>query len=376
MKIAIIQFGKKGAGPAITLEMAKALYKKGHIIYYYASEYVENKKFADQCNFNFRYFKTYTSKLTYLKSLIFPVQIIQVIKTIKKDKPDIVYSTMNDMWIPFIFPFLKKILRIKTIHDVGVHKGDDSIVNILWNKTNFKNADAYIILSQKYKSTLIAKGIPKNKIVVIPHPGFDYYNEHGIIKDLNVKSDLLFFGRIDKYKGIDILIEAMQIVIKKYPNVILNIVGNGNMDKYLTKILEMKDNIKVYNRWIKDEEVALFFKQTQVVILPYIHATQSGVIPLAYAFSKPVIATNVGCLDEQVLDGRTGVLISSADYKLLAEAIINMLSNSKKVTSMGIAANNYMKKFLTWDAAAERLLTFILKQDSDNRNNENTNCVK
>lgn len=364
MKIAIVHFGKKGAGPAITLEMAKALNKKGHLIYYYASEYVENKQYADQLNFNFRYFKTYTSKWTYLKSLLFPIQIIKVIKSILKDKPDVLYSTMNDMWIPFIFPFIKKTLRIKTIHDVGIHEGDESIVNKWWNKTNFKNANIYIILSRKFKSELMRRGIPENKIVVIPHAGFDYYDNFSLIKGLNVKSDLLFFGRIDKYKGIDVLLDAMPFVIQKFPNVVLNIVGNGNIDEYIAKITKMANNIKVFNRWIKDEEVAFFFNQTEVVVLPYIHATQSGVIPLAYAFSKPVIATTVGCLDEQVLEGITGLLISTPDPKLLADAIICLLSDKDKSILMGANAYNYMMKNLTWDSSAEKLLSFIQNQNN------------
>lgn len=356
MKIAIIHFGKRGAGPAISFEMAKALKQEGHVIYYYASQNVENKDIVEKQQFITRFVKTYKTIREYVISVLFPKKILKVIFQIKKDNPDIIYSPMNDMWIPFIFPFLSKFRRIKTIHDVGIHEGDNSIINKWWNSTNFKDAEKFIILSKKYVPSLINRGIPKDKIIVIPHAGFDYYIKFRNNNQNHVRSDLLFFGRIDKYKGLDMLLDAMQIVIPKFPNVILNIVGNGNLTPYKSKIENLKKNIIIYNRWIHDDEVADFIEQTDFVVLPYSHATQSGVIPLAYAFSKPVIATNVGCIDEQVIDEKSGFLISNCTPLILAEKILTLLSNKRLAKEMGGFAHSYMEKHLTWKASARKLI--------------------
>lgn len=363
MKIAIIHFGRKGAGPVYSLEMAKALHKLGHQIFYYASCSVENKRYVLNNSFNIRLFKTYDSKLSYLKSILYRSTISRVIESIKNDNPDIVYSTMNDLWTPFIFPKLKKFQRIKTIHDVGIHEGNNSLFNKWWNRTNFKDAEKYIILSRKFIVELERRGIPSGNICVIPHAGFDYYKKLDQSMINSSKSNILFFGRIDKYKGIPVLISALRIVQKKYPNVKLNIVGNGDLTVTLSDIKSMDNNICVFNRWIKDEEIASFFNSTDFVVLPYIHATQSGVIPLAYAFSKPVIATNVGSLDEQVIEGETGYLISPNNPKELADAIIVMMADKNKTKEMGENAYRYMMDYLTWDSSAQLFSDFINRKD-------------
>lgn len=361
MKIVIIHFGRKGAGPAIALEMAKSLHKQGHEVYYYASSMVENRKYVEVESFTSRFYYTYHSRLTYIQSVFFSGKIGKVVRSIMKDNPDVVYSPMNDMWLPFIFPKLKDFLRVKTIHDVGIHEGNDSIVNKWWNNTNFKDAEKFVILSRKYVPKLVDRGISKKDIVVIPHAGFDYYAALGTTnKEECSGKNVLFFGRIDKYKGIEVLLKAMPKVIKAYPDVKLCIAGNGNMDAYAEGIVACGGNLNLQNRWIKDEEVAGFVSWSDVVVLPYTHATQSGVIPLAYAFSKPVIATNVGCLDEQIIDGKTGLLIEGNNPDSLADAIIKMLSCPLKMRSMGEYAHKYMQENLTWDASAHKLVEFII----------------
>lgn len=360
MKIVIIHFGRKGAGPAIALEMAKSLHKQGHEIYYYASSMVENRKYVEAESFTSRFFDTYQSRLSYIQSVFFSGKIGKVVSSIKKDNPDVVYSPMNDMWLPFIFPKLKDLLRIKTIHDVGIHEGNESIVNKWWNNTNFKDAEKFVILSRKYVPKLVERGIHEKDIVVIPHAGFDYYAALGVSNsDETTGKNVLFFGRIDKYKGIEVLLKAMPKVIAAHPDVKLCIAGNGNMDSYADGLEKCKDNIDLQNRWIKDEEVAGFVSWADVVVLPYTHATQSGVIPLAYAFSKPVIATNVGCLDEQVFNGKTGCLIEGGNPEALADAMVDLLSDASRMKSMGVYAHQYMQENLTWDASADNLVEFI-----------------
>ena len=361
MKIVIIHLGKKGAGPVYTLEMAKALHNLGCEVFYYASESVENRKNVEAQTFKKRFFKTYNSKLEYLLSVFSWYKINRVIKSIKKDQPDVIYSSMNDLWSPFIFPKLKGITRVKTIHDVGIHEGNDSKFNVWWNNTNFHDAEKFVILSNKFVPKLIEKGISNDKIVVIPHAGFNYYTE---FSNFELKSkiswkNILFFGRIDQYKGIDVLLKALPTVVAKHPDLKLSIVGNGDISRYKDAIEMFSNNVILHNRWIKDEEVASYVNECDFMILPYTHATQSGVIPLAYAFSKPVIATRVGCLDEQVLDGETGVMCDGNNPAALAEAMIFMLDNPERTKVMGETAKKYMESHLTWNASAITLIDFL-----------------
>lgn len=362
MKIVLIHMGKKGAGPIYALEMAKALYGLGHEVYYYTSSFAENRKVVDEQGFHKRYFDTYRSGYEYVLSILSWYKIQGVIDSIKKDAPDIVYSCMNDLWTPFIFPRLKGIIRIKTIHDVGIHEGNNSLFNIWWNNTGFKDAEKYIVLSRQFVPKLIKRGIAKEKIVVIPHAGFDYYTELGSGETHEGENPvILFFGRIDKYKGVSILLKAFQIVLSRHPNAILRIAGNGNLQGDIHMIEKLKSNIDLQNRWIKDEEVGKLFEDATFVVLPYTHATQSGVIPLAYAFSKPVVATKVGCLDEQVVEGETGYMCDGSNAIALSEAMLKMLDNIELTKYMGVNAYEYMKKHLTWESSAKIFVDFISK---------------
>ena len=360
MKIAIIHLGRKGAGPVYTLEMAKALHSLGHQVYYYASSSVENRDIVERQAFQKRFFNTYSSKIQYFLSIITQYKIKRVVNTIKKDDPYVVYSTMNDLWAPFIFSMLKGVIRVKTIHDVGIHEGNNSIFNIWWNRTNFKDAERFIILSKKFIPKLVDRGINVEQIAVIPHAGFDYYAKLGTFHKIDPKNPIvLFFGRIDKYKGINILLQAWPMVLEKHNNAILRIAGNGNIQTELPIIKKYKNSIDLQNRWIKDREVSRLVEDAALVVLPYTHATQSGVIPLAYAFGKPVIATNVGCLDEQVIEGETGFICEASDAIALANTINMMLDNKEMTKEMGQKAYNYMKKYLSWEASAKLFVDLI-----------------
>lgn len=362
MKIAIIHLGRKGAGPVYTLEMAKALYALGHEVFYYASSLVENRMIVEEQGFHKRFFDTYNSGLEYIFSILSWYKIKRVISSIKIDKPDVVYSCMNDLWTPFIFPRLKGINRVKTIHDVGIHEGNNSRFNVWWNNTGFKDAEKFVILSKKLVPKLLERGIGEDRIIVIPHAGFDYYTKFSSEKKQDSQNPvILFFGRIDQYKGISVLLQALPKVIERCPNAILRIAGNGNLQAEMPMIEMLSNNIDLHNRWIRDEEVSGLVEDAAFVVLPYTHATQSGVIPLAYAFSKPVVATNVGCLDEQVVEGETGYMCEGSDAMALAEAMIKMLDNIEYTKQMGIKANEYMQKYLTWDASARLFVDFILK---------------
>lgn len=362
MKIAVLHFGRHGAGPVYSYEMARAISIAGHEVIYYASSSVDNRKIVEKSNLICRFYDTYHSKLTYLASIIFKQKINDVLKDIRREKPEVVYCPMNDLWTPFIFRKLSGTIRVKTIHDVGVHEGNNSIINKIWNNSQFKHAEKYVILSKGFLPVLIKKGINSKDIIVIPHAGFDYYLDTGNKKTFATQKEskiLLFFGRIDKYKGLEVLLSAMEIVLIKMPSLKLLIAGNGDIAPYQSLINKLGDSVILKNGWIADEDVASIVSMSSAVVLPYIHATQSGVIPLAYAFSKPVIATNVGCLGEQVLDGETGILVEKNNPRLLSEAILKLYSKPEKMKKMGDYANRYMKENLTWKASARILLDFL-----------------
>jgi len=102
--------------------------------------------------------------------------------------------------------------------------------------------------------------------------------------------------------------------------------------------------------------VSELFQKASVVVLPYIDGSQTGIIPIAYAFKKPVIVTNVGSIPEVVDDGKTGYIVPPRNEKKLAEAIIDILRDEHKRKQMGENAYKKMKEELSWDKIAEKTI--------------------
>jgi glycosyltransferase involved in cell wall biosynthesis len=357
MKIALLHLGRKGSGPIFSIEMAKALTLEGHQVISFISSFAENRVQWEASGLKVVFIKTYNTKIQFLLSLFCFNRFYKVISKIYIEKPDAIYSPMGHTWDMFLMPLLKKFTRVKTIHDVELHEGENSYLQKFLSYFNYRSAEGFVVLSSKYVATLVSKKILHRKIVVIPHAGFDYYlNDHN---KFEYKKVVLFFGRIIRYKGLEVLLKAMKLVIENDPSVKLRIVGNGDITTYRNLINEIGDSVELYNRWINDDEVSSFVCDVQIVVLPYTHASQSGVIPLAYSFSKPVISTNVGCLSEQIIDGKTGFIVEPNDISALAEKILYMLNHQDETIKMGIQANEYAKRELTWKSSAIKLVNFI-----------------
>lgn len=291
-----------------------------------------------------------------LFKLVNPYTYYSIIKLINKEKPDIVHLVLEDL----ISGIVLLILKIKgqklvlTEHDPSHHIGEKLIESIHVQFTKFlvrSVADKIIVHGESLKNILVQKGVPKNKINVIPHGDYSYYNKWAKTTFEEPKS-ILFFGRILEYKGLEYLIKSAPKVISSVPNAKFVIAGSGDFKKYETMI-EDRQFFEIHNRFILDEEIATFFQKASVVVLPYIDASQSGIIPISYAFKKPVIVTNVGSISEVVDDGITGFVIPPKNIEALADSIIKILNDDSMRMKMG--ENSYKKMIdeLSWGKASE-----------------------
>ena len=121
-------------------------------------------------------------------------------------------------------------------------------------------------------------------------------------------------------------------------------------EKYFSEDIDYE----IINRYVPDENVASYFQRASVVVLPYTEGTQTGIIPIAYAFKKPVVVTNVGSIPEVVEDGVTGFIVPSKDSDALADAIVKILKDDDLRRRMGENAYRKMKEDLSWDRIAEK----------------------
>jgi glycosyltransferase involved in cell wall biosynthesis len=362
-RIAVLFLGRKGAGPVYTYEMICALSNYAELLVVLSS-YIDNKdvwdkKAVEDKNIKPVYIKTYRSKCQFILSFFNAIRFIKIIKTINSYNPDMLYSAWVHYWDPFIYPFLKCKLKIKTIHDVEIKKGEDGMGWRYLRYFSFKHANKYIILSKKYRRNLVAKGIDENSIIVIPHAGFAYYKGQENEADVTFHNKLLFFGRIVEYKGLQVLFDALKLIIETNPKIKLVVAGDGDLSPYKKDIELLKENLEIYNRWIPNDEVKKYFNAADISVLPYTEATQSGIIPLSYSFSKPVIASNVGALAEQIIDKETGFLVEPNNPPALSEAILKLMTSPELLFKMSKKCGNYYRTELTWDSSAKKIMALL-----------------
>jgi glycosyltransferase involved in cell wall biosynthesis len=154
---------------------------------------------------------------------------------------------------------------------------------------------------------------------------------------------------------VDVLLEAFRAIAARRPGTRLLLVGSGDLAPYAARIAELP-GVEVVNRWVPDEEVHPFFARADVVVLPYVDGTQSGVVPIASACGVPVVASDVGGLPDQVVDGQTGLLVPRGDPAALAEACLRLLGDPELRRTMGRNGAEKARREWSWEAAAEGVL--------------------
>ncbi len=303
-----------------------------------------------------------------------PFNWLSIGKEIKKLKPDIVVVRY---WIPLMGPCLGTILRIikKNKHTRIICIADNIIPHEKrigdkpFTRYFIKPVDAFITMSEKVLADLRLFTTTK-KALLVPHPLYDNFGEkiskEAARRELGIRNEelvVLFFGFIRKYKGLDILLEAVNILKERSP--IHNsqftipkllIAGEFYEDRkvYDEQIerLGIKDQLILHTDFIPDNEVKNYMCAADVVIQPYRNATQSGVTPLAYHFEVPMIVTNVGGLPAMVPDNKVG-LVAEPTAESLAEKIIEYFQKGENHFLPHLLEE---KKKFSWTKMVESIL--------------------
>lgn len=286
-------------------------------------------------------------------------RLINFFKVIKREKPAVIHFQSSHFWMALITILLKKCgyVIITTLHDIKAHVGVRQFDTIIAENIQLKYSDCIIVhgkmIERKITKELKKQGL-KKEVRVIPHGDYSFFTNYAK-NNVEETNSILFFGNIVEYKGLKYLIEAEPLITEKIPDARIIIAGEGELKKY-HNLIENANKFKIHNEFIPDEEVPTFFQKAKVIVLPYIEGTQSGIIPIAYAFKKPVVVTNVGCMPEVVDDGVTGFIVPPRDVNALANAIIKLLKDDELRKQMGENAYKKMKEELSWDKIAEKTI--------------------
>ena len=305
-----------------------------------------------------------------LLSSISPFSWFSTGKTISTSENE---AVIFHWWHPFLGPCYRgvssaignSVLKLAVCHNVLPHEK-----NMLSEKAvrfGLSGMDGYIVHGQSEEKEL-SKLFPGKPILILYHPIYDIFAGFKISKSIarkamGINQDrkiALYFGLIRDYKGVEVLLEALELLDGKMDNFKCLIVGEiySNRKAILSKVKALgRDKVKLLNRYVPNEDVAKWFRAADIVVLPYISATQSGIIPIAYQCDRPVITTNVGGLPDMVEEGQSGYLIEPNSPSAIADALYKYFETQNKPDlSAGISK---VAGKLSWQGYSESLESFI-----------------
>ena len=297
-----------------------------------------------------------------------PFNWVFVIKKIKKIKPDLIitiyWTGLLSPCYYFINKFISKsVKKIGIIHNVVSHEKRPIEKYLI--KLYLSKLDKYFTLSKNVLNQ-IQNIIKEKKGVKLFHP---LPNKFGIkadkifskkTLDLNNQNEyILFFGLIREYKGLEILIHSFPKVLENNPNIKLLIVGENyiSMKKYyqLIEKLNISKNIIIKNTFVDDEKIKYWFSSSELIIIPYKKASQSGITSLSIHFEVPSVSSNIEGLNELIKDNETGYLFNKGVNELASKINFALKSEKNNIINNIIK----LKKKLTWDSFITQILKNI-----------------
>jgi starch synthase len=270
--------------------------------------------------------------------------VFSLVRQIRAFNPDVIHLQLGHLWFNLLaLPFLRKYPLVLTVHDSLIHVGDRATAKTpqwVYDLACYRAKERIVHAPQVKQSLLQRLGIPADTVHVIPYVIVGDVDVT-VGEDIAERPEVLFFGRIWPYKGLEYLIRAEPSITAKVPNAKIVIAGTGEPFARYREMIVNPDRFLIFNEYISDEMRAELFRRASVVVLPYIEASQSFIISIAYRFGKPVVATTVGGLPEMVDDGRTGFLVAPRDIEGLADAVVRLMQNDEMRKTFG---ENGMRK--------------------------------
>lgn len=273
--------------------------------------------------------------IEYVLDSLNPWTWVSTFSTIRNFRPHmVILPWWVSFWAPQFYTIGRLIRRYTSAkllficHNVVEHESNR--IRRLLTRTVLENGHMFVVHSREDMKNL-KRMLPKAEIREVFHPTYVEFPHKGISRDaarriLEVEGNvLLFFGFVRPYKGLIYLLEALPQVLANIP-VTLLVVGEfwGDKAKYLEKVQQLGLNgaVRIVDEYVPNEEIEAYFKAADLLVMPYVSATGSGVVQLSFAFGTPVLVTNVGALPEVVKDGETGYVVPSGNSRAIAERIL------------------------------------------------------
>jgi glycosyltransferase involved in cell wall biosynthesis len=267
--------------------------------------------------------------------------VLRVARSIRAFRPEIVHSQWHSDWRLLLLSLVApRSSRILTVHDVTPHPGQQFHTNPLKRlvrRALYQTSDAFLVHGERLVAGLRGDcRVPAGAYIgVVPHGSLAQPSGR---YPLPVGRSLLFFGRWEFYKGLDLLIEAVEAAGKTLGDLRLIVAGQGSEGARARALVQNPQLFEWREGFVPDEELPALFGSVCAVVLPYREASQSGVVPLAFANGRPVIATDVGALKEAVEDGVSGLLVEYPTVEGLRDAIVRLFTEPDLLATLARGA--------------------------------------
>lgn len=238
--------------------------------------------------------------------------------------PDVVHAQDHSDWRLYLLAHMFVVPHVLTVHDVIPHLGSRSEHNRLqrYISKQLRARSNAVVVHGENLAALARRTLKLSdgaEVVSIPHGALCQPAKPA---PLPAAPCALLFGRLEYYKGIDVLVRAAEIAVDRLPDLRVVIAGAGPDVERVRGLVTRPEVFEWRVGFIPNDALPELFALSTVVVLPYREASQSGVVPLAFANGRSVIASDVGALSEAVDDGATGILVLPEDADALADALV------------------------------------------------------
>ena len=284
-----------------------------------------------------------------------PAVARQALSAIHRVDPDLVHVTGPHLCNPLLLRALRRcgLPVLHTLHDLHPHPG--ALYGPLlygWNGWVRGQASHLLVHGRCHRRELLARGLAPHRVTCTPltHLFAGHRCEQALrrsLPPLEYGRWALFFGRLEAYKGLSVLIRAVQSLDGRDPGPArtapgLVIAGPGRLDDVVRDPLPA--GVEVRAGLVADGEAVDLFRRCGLLVLPYVEASQSALVAAAYFFRKPVLVTRVGALAEYVVEGQTGWLVPPRDPQALAQALQAALSDPERLARLGRAGGAWYER--------------------------------
>ena len=370
-----------GADKPYAFGLATALIAKGVVLDLVANDELDLPEFRDKPNVTFLNLRgdqrPNVSKARKLVRVL--LYYLKLIRYAARSKPRVFHILWNNKFEAFDRTLLTLFYMclgkqiVLTVHNVNAGKRDsaDTLLNRLTLRVQYRLADHLFVHTEMMKIELISGfGVEARRISVIPF-GINNAVPNTPLSSREARQRLgireserviLFFGHITPYKGLEYLVEAFNLIVDNNNDYRLIIAGRPkNCESYWEPIREsiqgqvQRGKVLLRADHIPDDEVELYFKAADVLVLPYKHVYQSGVLFLAYSFGLPVLAADVGPLKDEVLGGETGLIFKPDDPLDLAQTITRYFASGlfADLSSQRKRIQDFAVKHHSWEIVGE-----------------------